>query len=89
MDLAAFALAVVAYRRGLNGTVTSWGRNAGDNKAVDGVPNSRHLYDLAADVVPGAGFTAERRRRYGHSLGLWVLVESDHDHLEPLSLRVP
>jgi len=89
MTLEEFARAVVTYRRAFNGSVTSWGRNAAHNKAVDGVPNSRHLYDLAADVVPGAGFSAQRRTDYGRTLELWVLTEPDHDHLEPLELHPP
>ncbi len=89
MDLATFAVLVATYRRAFNGSVTSWGRSADRNKALGGVPNSRHLYDLAADVVPGPGFTDDRRTGYGARLELWVLVEGTHDHLEPLELHGP
>ena len=68
-------------------SVTSYGRTPGHNAdpKIGGVKNSAHLYWLAADVVydppvPIPSVRTERARR----LGLWLLAEGDHDHLQPL-----
>ena len=87
MTLEAFARAVVEYRRAFNGSVTSWGRSATRNHFVGGAPASKHLIDLAADVVPEAGTKIDHRTAHANALGLWLWAELDHDHLEPLDIH--
>lgn len=67
----------------VDGSVTSWGRSRKRNEDVGGVANSWHLQFLGADVVlddtanESLLFWAARR------LGLQVVKEEDHYHLEP------
>jgi len=65
------------------GSVTSWKRTVRHNTEVGGVPNSAHLYGLGFDVVydarPPLAATMERARR----LGLKLIREDDHDHIQP------
>lgn len=79
-----FGALVVRYRRFIGGSVTSWGRSYHHNQAVGGVPHSPHLEDRGADVRNEGGLSAESRTAYAHSLGLQLIVEKDHDHLQPL-----
>lgn len=83
MDVTEFADAVVRYCQRVRGSVTSWIRTPARNAMVGGVRRSAHLYALGADVVPEAPLSADERRRVGAALGLRVIVEGDHDHLQP------
>ena len=88
MTIADFANAIVAYRRATKGSVTSWGRSVAHNKAVGGVERSFHLEDLAVDMVYDTPTPHhEEARKIGASLGLRILREGDHDHIDPLSGR--
>jgi len=65
------------------GSVSSWGRTPGHNKAVGGVENSLHQIWLGCDVVLDVNqknvvFEADARE-----LGLSALWEKDHYHLQP------
>lgn len=57
-------------------SITSWWRSPWKNAEVGGVPNSRHLFGLAWDVVP---VTTENEMRL-RALGLTVINEGDHLH---------
>lgn len=85
MTRAEFLEAAASYCALTGGSVTSWARSLKHNKAVGGVTNSAHLYGLAVDIVYDAPQTlviaTERARR----LGLKLLREGDHDHLQPAS----
>jgi hypothetical protein len=64
-------------------STTSGQRTIKHNKAVGGVANSAHLYFLARDVVYDAPPDQAVRIEAGRRLGLRVIVEGDHDHLQP------
>jgi uncharacterized protein YcbK (DUF882 family) len=64
-------------------SVTSWLRSPARNRAVGGVPTSRHLDGAAVDVVLDRPEDREVLRRFANRLGLQVLDEGDHLHLEP------
>lgn len=82
MDVIDFALALVEYRKQLPCSVTSWGRDPAHNHAVGGAANSKHLHDLAADVVYPADVAITHRIDTARRLGLILRAEPDHDHLE-------
>lgn len=83
--LAAFAQAVALYRDLTSCSVTSWGRTPTRNGRVGGHPRSRHLVDLAVDVVYDRPLALDTARELAHTAGLMLTRESDHDHLEPLT----
>jgi len=80
---AEFAEAAETFRALTGGSVTSGTRTVMHNAAVGGVKNSAHLYGLAVDIVydtPQAlPLAMERARR----LGIKLIREGDHDHLQP------
>jgi hypothetical protein len=84
VTLDTFAAAVVAYRRAVNGSITSWGRSPERNRDVGGHPRSAHLVDLGADCVPGPGFADVAREHIAAQHALRAIIEDDHDHLQPL-----
>jgi len=63
-------------------SVTSWYRTESRNKAVGGVPNSKHLRGLAVDIVTDNAYDKNRLRDILTSFDLEVIVESDHIHVE-------
>jgi len=83
MDVQVFAVAVYRYCQRVKGSVTSWIRTPFRNRSVGGVMRSLHLEALAVDVVLDAEFIqVDDRHLLAHELGLKLVVESDHDHLE-------
>ena len=78
-----FVEAALTFCELTGGSVTSWKRTIVHNKVVGGVPNSAHLYGLGLDVVYDTAqpLTATMERAY--RLGLKVIREADHDHLQP------
>jgi len=84
MTVTDFWSAVVEYRRRVNGSVTSGGRSAARNAAVGGKVNSSHLIDLGADVVSDGSLSDAARDVLARGLGLQLIIEGDHDHLQPL-----
>ena len=84
MTVASFAEKVKVYCESTTGNVTSWGRTPKHNKAVGGLPNSFHLTWLAVDVVYDVCPPTKKRLALATSLGLQLVRESSHDHLEPL-----
>lgn len=87
MTLADFAEAAATYCFETGGSVTSWVRSPARNVAVGGHKRSRHLVGLAVDVVYHPNQRPGAVEAHAHALGLWLLAEGDHDHLEPLDLH--
>lgn len=85
LPLALFAQRIATYRDQTNASVTSWGRTVDHNKAVGGVRKSFHLVDLAVDLVYDHPIDEPTARELARSLGLKLIRETDHDHLEPLT----
>lgn len=84
-----FASAAMAYCAATGGSVTSWGRTVKHNTKVGGVADSGHVLWIAVDVVydangmpPPGGSTA--RETLAARLGLMLIHEGDHDHVQPL-----
>jgi len=84
MTRAEFTEAVFTFAALSRGSVTSWIRTAKHNDEVTGVPHSAHLYGLAADVTYDAPVTIEDATDRAKRLGMRLLREKDHDHLQPL-----
>lgn len=84
MTISEFAQSVFAYCSVFDGSVTSWIRTPKRNKAKGGASQSAHLFGLGADVVydtvPPSLSIAKART---NALGLEVIRENDHDHLQP------
>jgi hypothetical protein len=65
--------------------VTSWGGTVKHNAAVDGVADTAHLLWIAADVVYDAGMAPNAvRDSLATRLGLMLIHEGDHDHVQPI-----
>jgi hypothetical protein len=88
MTVEEFAWALVRFCIQLRASVTSHYRTAAHNAAVGGVAGSAHRAGLGADVVYDAPVDETLRRETAAQLGLGLLVESDHDHLQPASWGV-
>jgi hypothetical protein len=85
MTRSEFAEAVFTYCQITSASVTSGERTRVHNAAVGGVLHSAHLVGFARDVVYDAPIlTLETRRDWALRLGLFLIVEGDHDHLQPL-----
>jgi hypothetical protein len=78
---------VMAYIAAVGGRVTSYGRDPQNNLAVGGVAHSAHVVWMAADVVYLAPRPLQERKEWAERLGLHLIAEDDHDHLEPASWR--
>ena len=87
MNVEQFTLNVSWYCAITSASVTSWLRTAHRNRLVDGVPHSAHLVGLAVDVIYDQGLAPEERREWAERLGLKLIAEGDHDHLQPLDWR--
>lgn len=68
-------------------SVTSWGRSAARNAAVGGRPDSWHLDFLAVDVVPDNANVLDQLRGASQWMGLEIIDEGDHWHIEPAGPR--
>jgi hypothetical protein len=67
----------------LGASVTSWGRTEVRNAAVGGVALSAHRAWLAVDLVYDVAPPEATRRELARRLGLRLLPEADHDHVQP------
>jgi hypothetical protein len=74
-----------AYIAAVGGRVSSYGRDPENNAAVGGVAHSAHLVWLAADVVYRTPRQLAERQEWASRLGLKLLPEHDHDHLQPIT----
>lgn len=87
MTIGEFAQAVAEYCLLTRASETSGGRTVRHNEAVGGVAASPHLYfrgrDVVYDQVPPTHYRIDCARR----LGLLVIIEDDHDHLQPIDWR--
>lgn len=59
-------------------------RTAARNKDKSGVAHSAHLAGLARDVVYDVEPPKSERGAWAAAMGLRILFEPDHDHLQPL-----
>ena len=80
-----FHARVLSYCTAMGASMTSGFRTLTHNKAVGGVAGSAHRFGLAADVVYDEPWPAATRVEMAKRLGLRCIVESDHDHLQPLT----
>lgn len=62
---------------------TSGYRSAQSNRDVGGVPGSAHQFWLGVDVVLDPETDTPAFVKAARQLGLFVLVEIDHVHLQP------
>ena len=69
------------------GSVTSYGRTRDHNLAVGGVIGSAHPWWLAADIVYDTTPPHGERAMFAARHGLLLIVEDDHDHLQPVDWR--
>jgi len=78
-----FAEAIYTYCTMLGASATSALRSKHHNQLVGGVAHSAHLVGLAQDVVYDATPPQGERENWAARLGLRVVIEDDHDHLQP------
>lgn len=83
MTLTEFAWAVYVYCTILGASETSGLRSRRRNREVGGVEHSAHLVGLGRDVVYDVPPTRSEREEWAERLGLVVLFEDGHDHLQP------
>ena len=74
---------VLVYCAVLNASMTSGRRTQAHNAAVGGVTHSAHRAGLAFDVVYDQVVSGADRDSWADRLGLKVVIEGDHDHLQP------
>jgi hypothetical protein len=81
-----FAAGLIAYCGWSRASVTSYGRSQERNQKVGGVKYSKHCLWLAADVVydPHPRPRLADARRRATQLGMRVIREDSHDHLQAL-----
>lgn len=77
-----FCIAVRDLARAHRVSVASWWRSPAHNAATRGLHNSRHLAGIGADVVPDAGEDRTAVITTARALGLQVVDEGDHIHIE-------
>lgn len=64
--------------------ITSYYRSPAQNLALKGQPSSPHLFWVGADVVLLEAHDKERFLADAPRVGLTVIEEADHFHLQPL-----
>lgn len=77
--------AVLLYCVIVGASQTSGFRTPDHNQRVGGVIYSAHQADLGRDVVYDKPVADHYRIEWGTRLGLRVIIEGDHDHLQPLT----
>lgn len=80
-----FYAIVLAYCAAMGASITSGRRTYAHNATVGGVAGSAHRFGLAFDLVYDAPALPSVRVAMAERLGLKLLVESDHDHVQPLA----
>lgn len=84
MEFLAFCAAARTYCGLTGGSVTSWGRSVFHNGEVGGVTYSAHCAWMAVDVVYDKRPDPEWCSQWAARLGLRLIHEGDHDHLQPV-----
>jgi len=81
-----FAAVLMAYCTSTRASVTSWGRSPERNASVGGHTHSYHQVWLGGDVgyAPNPTPPLATARKRASQLGLRLVREGDHDHLQPL-----
>jgi hypothetical protein len=82
-----FAGRALVYCAETGASVTSWIRTTRHNAVERGVPHSAHLIGLAVDVVYDEPVSEPDAQATARDLGLLLIREGDHDHLQPLTWR--
>ena len=85
MTVTEFANAITAYASVTGASATSWFRTNPHNMAVGGVAGSAHRFGLAVDVIYDRALELSWRQELARRLGLRLIAEDDHDHLQPLA----
>lgn len=83
MNVLEFLEAILTLRVRFAFSVTSWIRTYQRNNIVNGRPGSWHIYGLAVDVVPDSNLDKVDFVPAAEKLGLSVLDEKDHWHIQP------
>jgi len=84
MHVTSFVAAVLTVHCHVPFSVTSWMRTPAHNKAVNGVADSYHLCGLGIDIVLDNPSDRPIVEQEAKRVGLSVLDEQDHLHLQPL-----
>jgi len=77
-----FPAAIVQLSQEVSFSVTSWIRSPSRNKAVGGVPDSKHLEGLAVDLVLDNWDDSAKLLFLVDAECMWIGVERGHIHLE-------
>lgn len=83
MTISEFTIAATTYCMLTSGSQTSGFRTTKHNKDVGGVAFSAHRFGLAWDVVYDEKLDQTVRNAIAFRLGLKLIAEGDHDHLQP------
>lgn len=84
MTLTEFAWACFVYCTLTGASETSGARTRARNALLGGVEHSAHLVGLGRDVVYDESVPLYERQEWAKRLGLRLIDEGDHDHLQPL-----
>jgi hypothetical protein len=85
MTVGEFAEAALLYCIVTNASEVSGRRTALRNAVAAGVAHSAHLAGLARDVQYDGEIPKADRQQWAGALGLRIIFEDDHDHLQPLN----
>lgn len=93
MNLDEYWQAVHAYCERTLGSCDSWGRTPERSVAVGGYETDPHTWWMGADIIYTGGMRTgwprplniptQQAEAYADSLGLEIIHEKDHDHLQP------
>jgi len=82
-----FNVSVLVYCFLTHASETSGFRTTKHNADVDGVKYSSHRFGFGKDVVYDTPLPASERAETAERLGLLLVIEPDHDHLQPIGWR--
>jgi hypothetical protein len=78
-----FAISKLVYCFLLGASETSGYRTLRHNAKLGGVAHSPHLLGLAADLVYDEPVELSVRQEWARRCGFKLVVEGDHDHIQP------
>lgn len=84
MTYVEFCIAIAQLAAMSRFRVTSWWRDPVSNTQVGGVEDSWHMLGMACDVKPVTVLDSERIKKFAPRIGLEVIDETTHLHIEPL-----